>query len=92
MSGYKYYMDDISPVLSEEERYVRDGKHLLGCAVKVFSLTPESDINYVTEKNLKEVMKNLKTLLFFKDDITITTYRNYMEFHYPEYKHIWSIQ
>lgn len=62
------------------QEYIDQGKHLLGCIIFV-----DGSFYTITEKSLPKALLNLNKISFFKDENTITTYSNYMLFHYPEY-------
>lgn len=80
------------------EQYIASYNHLIGCEVY--------DIDYGSF-TIRSVFKNESCGLFFNDnenepfdslvsfyldDENLGTYEEYMQLHYPEYKHVWSKQ
>lgn len=80
--------------------YIASYKHLIGCEYLCNGLVgfvEDSDVGYYwvdNPPNLKN--KNNKFYLddetHVNDSATLGTYEEYMQLHYPEYKHVWSKQ
>ena len=79
-----YVFQRVVIMLFDMEQYIASYKHLIGCEV------------YCSEKDgfftFNENMNILSYDRFYLDDETLGTYEEYMQLHYPEYKHVWSKQ
>lgn len=86
--------------------YIASYKHLIGCEVfglpKGRYIIGVSDPDFCAEYNIPLSMcdnadyltqfKSMSEFKFYLDDETLGTYKEYMQLHYPEYKHIWKHQ
>lgn len=80
--------------------YIASYKHLIGCEYSCNGLVgfvEDSDVGYYwvdNPPNLKN--KNNKFYLddgtHVNDSATLGSYEEYMQLHYPEYKHVWKHQ
>lgn len=79
------------PIVKDMEEYIREYKHLVGCEYvtelcRCFYLS-EGDVDFV-----RKYPHMLGLVKFYLDDDTLGTYEEYMELHYPQYKHVWQHQ
>ena len=85
------------------EQYIASYKHLIGCDFKHINQKGEyikkADLGiWNIDKGLVSVQDNdnyiyqLNSIKLYLDDETLGTYEEYMQLHYPEYKHVWSKQ
>ena len=88
-----FILERVVIMLFDMEKYIASYKHLIGCEYLcngMIGFVEDSDVGYYWVDNPPN-LKN-KNNKFYLDDETLGTYKEYMQLHYPEYKHVWSKQ
>lgn len=90
-------------MLFDMEHYITSYKHLIGCDFKHINQKGKYikkadlglwniDKGFVSVQDNANYIYQLRSINLYLDDETLGTYKEYMQLHYPEYKHIWKHQ